>query len=608
MAAAKKMHDSVFAPAPSTTRGVPTVMSVDTAGKLLVYGSGRTVVLRDLSDPLKAELWTSHAKDVTVAKVSPSGCYVASGDVSGVVKIWAIDNPDRPIKLEAQVLSGAVKDLQWSPDSQRLVAVGEGRESFGRVFMFDTGSSVGDISGHSKKILSCDFKQTRPFQVATGGEDFQMSVFNGPPFKFARSNKLHSNFVNCVRYSPDGAKLCQVGSDMKGFVVDSTSGDTLGELKGHKGTIYACAWSSDGGRIATASADKTVIIWDAGTFAPLGTYTFAEKPTPEDMQVGLVWVPNTDKVISLSLRGDLFHLDASTSGKITSVLKGHNKAVTALAVSPNGDTVVSASYDAQVTRFSLTSGEGQGAKGKGHTNGVVDISIAGDSIVSVALDDTLRVTSLASMEVKGDALALGGQPSALALSKDGAVAVVVTNKALLVLKAAGGSFTLASSTPVSYAASSVSLSPNGAEVAVGGDDKGVHLYALAGDKVTAGEVLAGHNAGVTRVAYSPCGAMIASGDASKEILIWDAKTRAVQVKGFAHHQAKITSLAWSPNSKRIVSGSLDTHVMVWDIQAAASARVVLDRAHVGGVACCRFLSDTSLVTTGADFSIKRWTV
>ena len=94
--------------------------------------------------------------------------------------------------------------------------------------------------------------------------------------------------------------------------------------------------------------------------------------------------------------------------------------------------------------------------------------------------------------------------------------------------------------------------------------------------------------------------MLASGDASKELLIWDAAAKSVKVKGFAHHQArlprrvvggclqilsegtrflltlvffvdfgthrgaeearrgrqaKITSLAWSPDSRRVASGS-----------------------------------------------------
>ena len=443
-----------------------------------------------------------------------------------------------------------------------------------------------------------------------------MNVFNGPPFKFARSNKLHSNFVNCVRYSPDGARMCQVGSDMKGFVIDSASGDTLGELKGHKGTIYACAWSSgalraqplrgaaaravtppararpaDGGRIVTASADKTVIVWDASSCAALGTYTFADKPTPEDMQVGVVWVPGSERIIALSLRGDLHHLDATTPGKITALVKapprptacptvhptvaptpalspslpraqGHNKAITALAVAPGGDAVVSASYDAQVTRFSLASGEGRGVQGKGHTNGVVnpppaplpalpfpaprgaarrrsnphglpqvDVAIAGDTVVSVALDDTLRATALGTMELLGGPVPLGGQPSALALSADARLAVVATNKALVVLRPApGGGFTVAAQTPAAFGAAGVAIAPGGAEVAVAGDDKGVHIYALAvpraapatpaaahpprvrltracgasqGDVLTPGEILTGHLAAVTRVAWAP---------------------------------------------------------------------------------------------------------
>ena len=63
-----------------------------------------------------------------------------------------------------------------------------------------------------------------------------------------------------VRYSPDGSKFCTVGSDMKAFVYDTASLSKVGELKGHKGTINACAWSADGSKIVTVSADKTAMV------------------------------------------------------------------------------------------------------------------------------------------------------------------------------------------------------------------------------------------------------------------------------------------------------------------------------------------------------------
>jgi hypothetical protein len=47
------------------------------------------------------------------------------------------------------------------------------QERFGAAILWDSGASVGEITGHSKGIASCDFKATRPFRVITGAEDFQ---------------------------------------------------------------------------------------------------------------------------------------------------------------------------------------------------------------------------------------------------------------------------------------------------------------------------------------------------------------------------------------------------------------------------------------------------
>ena len=52
--------------------------------------------------------------------------------------------------------------------------------------MWDTGTNVGDISGHNKAINSVAYKPTRPFRVATAGEDCKSGFFEGPPFKLKR--------------------------------------------------------------------------------------------------------------------------------------------------------------------------------------------------------------------------------------------------------------------------------------------------------------------------------------------------------------------------------------------------------------------------------------
>jgi len=59
--------------------------------------------------------------------------------------------------------------------------------------MSETGTSVGEITGQSKPINSCDFRPSRPFRIVTGSEDNTVGVFEGPPFKFKMTKQV--NFI-----------------------------------------------------------------------------------------------------------------------------------------------------------------------------------------------------------------------------------------------------------------------------------------------------------------------------------------------------------------------------------------------------------------------------
>ena len=49
-------------------------------------------------------------------------------DLSGKLRIWDTTQQEHLLKYEYQPLSGRIKDIAWSPDSKRIVVVGEGRE------------------------------------------------------------------------------------------------------------------------------------------------------------------------------------------------------------------------------------------------------------------------------------------------------------------------------------------------------------------------------------------------------------------------------------------------------------------------------------------------
>ena len=51
-----------------------------------------------------------------------------ASDVAGKIRIWDTTQKEHILKNEFQPIGGAIKDIAWSGDSQRICVVGEGKE------------------------------------------------------------------------------------------------------------------------------------------------------------------------------------------------------------------------------------------------------------------------------------------------------------------------------------------------------------------------------------------------------------------------------------------------------------------------------------------------
>lgn len=90
------------------------------------------------------------------------------------------------MKKEHSMLNAAVKAIAWTDDGQRLSAAGEGKEVFAKAVLADSGTKIGDLFGPSKAINSIDIKQ-KPYRLIMSGENFEIYVFDGVPFKHAKT-------------------------------------------------------------------------------------------------------------------------------------------------------------------------------------------------------------------------------------------------------------------------------------------------------------------------------------------------------------------------------------------------------------------------------------
>ena len=100
---------------------------------------------------------------------------------------------------EYHIISGRINDIAWDGESQRIIAVGDGRERFGHCITADSGNSVGEVSGHSKVINAVAMRAMRPFRAATVSDDMAMCFLHGAPFKFNSKSSFKIRTITRAR-------------------------------------------------------------------------------------------------------------------------------------------------------------------------------------------------------------------------------------------------------------------------------------------------------------------------------------------------------------------------------------------------------------------------
>jgi len=480
-----------------------------------------------------------------------------------------------------------------------------------KVFQWDTGNSAGEMVGHTKRILSVAYKPSRPFRILTGGEDMKTIFYEGPPFKLNHSNNaVHTNFVNCVRYSADGTKLVSVGSDKKIQFYDGATGSPTTEIaNAHAGTIYSVSFSPDGSKIITASADKTVKLFDVASLAEEATFTFSEDAQVGDMQIAALWAGA--HMISLSLSGNINILNPASPTLPARIIQAHQGSIVAIHLDRASNTLFSSSFDGVVCACELASNATRRVQGTdkrnmvggAHGGKVVGLAIAAGELVSAGWDDSLRFASVASNAYHSE-VALTGQPCALACSSSGLV-VVATNSEIALYR---GQTKVGSLGSLGYAATCVALL-NEEQLAVGGDDCKTHIYSIVdgGSSLTQITTLDTRSA-VSAVAYSPAGDKLAVGDAGRQVEVFEQGTWSVLVRGkWVFHTSKVNCLSWSPSGELLASGAQDESIFIWNL-AKPMSKVQLQFTHVGGVSGIEWLEENKIISSGADGVVVHWNV
>jgi WD40 repeat protein len=485
------------------------------------------------SDPL-ARIWDiasgqvvtrlqGHAAAVVFASFSPDGQRVVTASDDGTARVWRVADGS-PVGSPFGVPGGApVKVAAFSPDG-RLIFTGNA-DGLGQLWDAERGRPVGDLIAHAEPIRSADFSRDGE-QLITAGEDGRANVWRVADRALIQLPREVERLF-AAQLSPDGRMALTGGTDGIGLIWQLRPSDTAVALVGHRDAVNSAVYSPDGVQLLTASDDGTARVWDAEG-KEIAALQHPNAPLLNEAQFS----PDGKRIVTSSVDKTAVVWDVAGRAPITALV-GHDDTVLSAAFSPDGALVATASADRTGRIWDAATGALKHVL-DGHediVDGVVFVQ-DGNIVATSSRDGTVKLWDVATGDLQQTLRAEDNIGGLLCLS----------------------------------------ISADGAHIAVGGDDGSVWLWQADGSDA---RKIEGVGFAVNGVAFSPDGRFVVTGSSLPAVDIYDVVTGEF-VGQLPQAQERVLGVAFSPDGKYILSASGDktAKAQLWrleDLLATAQA-------------------------------------
>jgi WD40 repeat protein/serine/threonine protein kinase len=196
----------------------------------------------------------------------------------------------------------------------------------------------------------------------------------------------HAKKIYRIAFSHDGSRLVTASADHTARTWDAATGAALVEFRGHTKDVLGAVFSPDGKYLATASHDGTARLWDASTGKLVRTFT-----GHIDEVIRVAFAPDGKRLATAGNHGEVKVWSVATA-KVLHTLEAGHELVEVVAFSPNGRLLAAAGMDGLVRLWDARTMHLVRVL-RGHTRRVFSLAFSEDSkrLAAGADEATVRV-------------------------------------------------------------------------------------------------------------------------------------------------------------------------------------------------------------------------